>query len=202
MAALTARNTNASVHHLSTSAPVRSAPSRQSGLKGFLFIHQRACHHRSAPEVGHVASAWFFSAGTWRHLLWQINQRAFNALRAALPKCLLGGALRRCPLRVSTVVRHLPAWPVHRLRSHLWPPSTTFIAPKPVAPSTVRTVGWQRCLTLRSRRAPTAGRATAACYSCFRPACHWRRLTSNVRQRKMRNTNTSLRNRFTSAPSL
>ena len=37
------------------------------------------------------------------------NQRApFNALRAALPKCLLGGALRRCPLRVSTVVRHLP----------------------------------------------------------------------------------------------
>ena len=60
MAALTARNTNASLHHLSTPAPVRSAPSRQSGLKGFLFIHQRARHHCSAPEFGHVASAWFF----------------------------------------------------------------------------------------------------------------------------------------------
>ena len=60
MAALNARNTNASLHHLSTPAPVRSAPSTQSGFDGFLFIHQRACHHCSAPEGGHVASAWFF----------------------------------------------------------------------------------------------------------------------------------------------
>ena len=91
---------------------------------------------------------------------------------------------RRFALRVSTVVRHLPALCIHRLRLHLWPPSTTFTARKPVAPSTVRTVGWQRCLTLRSRREPTAGRATATCYSCFRPACRWRRLTSNVRPLK------------------
>ena len=48
-----------------------------------------------------------FSTGTWRHLLWQIDQRTFNALRAALAKCLLGRAQRRCTLRVSTVVCHL-----------------------------------------------------------------------------------------------
>ena len=89
---------------------------------------------------------------------------------------------------------------IHRLRSQPWHRPTTFAAPKPVAPNTVRAVGRRRCLTLRSRRSPTAGRATAICYSCFRPACHWRRLTSNVRQRRMRNTNTSLRNRFTAAP--
>ena len=108
-AALSARNTNTSQHNLSTSAPVRNAPSTQSGFEGF-FVYlpkslsppQRA---RSRSRRQHL----IFSAGTWRHILWQIDQRAFSALRAALPKCLLGGALRRCSLRVSTVVCHLPA---------------------------------------------------------------------------------------------
>ena len=98
-----------------------------------------------------------FLTGTWRHLLWQINQHAFNALRAALPKCSLGGALRRGPLRVSTVGRHPPALCNHRLRSRLWRCPTTCTARKPVAPNTVRSVVRWRCLTLRSRRAPTAG---------------------------------------------
>ena len=91
-----------------------------------------------------------FSAGTWCYFLWQINQRAFNALRAALPKCLLGGAQRRCPLRVTTVVCHLPALVVHRLRLQLWHRPTTFAAQWPVAPNTVRALVRRRYLTLRS----------------------------------------------------
>ena len=70
---------------------------------------------------------------------------------------------------------------IYQLRFQLWHHSMTFAALRPVAPNTVRAAGRRRCLTLRSRRAPTAGRATASCYSGFRPACRWRHLTSNVR---------------------
>ena len=59
-AASNGRTKNALLHYRFTATHVRSSPSAQSGLDGCLSTHQRACHHRSAPEVGHVASAWFF----------------------------------------------------------------------------------------------------------------------------------------------
>ena len=152
------------------------------------FVHlpkslSRPLRTRSQSRRQHL----LFSAGTWRHLLWQIYEHAFSALRAALPKCLLGGALRRCPLRVSTVVRHLPAMGVHRLRSQLWHRPTTFSAPKPVASNTARPVGRRRCLTLRSSLSSTAfrtGHQALGLRSILRllPSAPRRRrqLTSNV----------------------
>ena len=136
-----------------TAKPVHARACSQCAVsvvrpRQFLVLHQKACRGRSAPEAVHVATACGFS--TWCHHLRRFNRRAFNALRAASTKCLLGGALRRCPLRVSTVGRHLPAMGVHRLRSGLWRRPNTFTARKSVALNTVQAVGWRRCLTRRS----------------------------------------------------
>ena len=169
---------------------------------GSLFINQRAWHHRGAPEVGHVARGCFFYG---RHVasLSVVNQSArVQFASRSFIKVFVGRRLAPLPAPGKYCCPSSACFFIHRLRLQSWHRLTTLAASKPVAPNTVWAVGRRRCLTLRSRRAPTAGRTTATCYSCFRPACRWFRLTSNVRQRTWRNTNTSLRNRFTSAPSL
>ena len=126
---------------------------------GSLFINQRACHHRSAPEAGYGASACFLFG---LHVVSppvatqparvQCASRSFN-------KVFVGRRLAPLPAPGKYRCPSFACFVIHRLRSQLWHRSTTFAVPRPVAPNTVQAVGRRRCLTLRSSRASTACRA-------------------------------------------
>ena len=111
-AAFTARNSNAS---LPTTCPrprlfaVRRQ--RSPASMGSLFINQRACHYRGAPEVDHVANACFFFG---RHV--------------ASPPVVIQPARVQCASRSFTKVfvgRRLA--PLHAPGKYRWSSSACFV---------------------------------------------------------------------------